>query len=511
MKLVKSVLLGSAVGFVAVAAAHAADLPLKAKPVEYVKVCSLYGAGYWYVPGTDTCIKLGGLMRFQMEWNANAGGVPLSQGGAVTGGRETRADTNELAYRSRVGISMDLRTQTEYGTLRSYLRGGFQITSPNDNGTANVYWDRGFLQFMGFTAGLAQSFFDILSYAPYGYANARILGGTGAVGINLFAYTMQLGNGLSFTLSLEDGGGNSAGTGSGGVTARDHLTINASATAFGLGSTTYDNAGNRFWDTVGALNLDQTWGSALIAVAAHDASGGYYGSTAALSTTAGHPDTKWGWAATGGFTLSNFLGMKGDSFGFQATFSEGAAGYATRNIGAWQLYGSGNNAAMGWLVEGVFRGTGTATDPFTSTQLTKVWDIGAIYEHLWNVHWRTSLYGGFSTVDYGAAATAMICASTTSSGAAVASPSVFGGAITLGSPGQCNPDFSWFWIGSRTQWNPHPDIDIGVDVAYTGLNTAFGGGLAALPANGARPAGTYTIQNQGIWTVMMRWQRNFIP
>ncbi|OYZ87138.1 MAG: hypothetical protein B7Y01_05015, partial [Xanthobacter sp. 17-67-6] len=60
MKMVKSLLLGSAAGLAAVAGAQAADLPVKAKAVEYVKVCSAYGAGYYYVPGTDTCLKLGG-------------------------------------------------------------------------------------------------------------------------------------------------------------------------------------------------------------------------------------------------------------------------------------------------------------------------------------------------------------------------------------------------------------------------------------------------------------------
>src|SRR5712672_4546314 len=45
MKMVKSLLLGSAAGLVAVGGAQAADLPVKAKPVEYVKICSLYGAG----------------------------------------------------------------------------------------------------------------------------------------------------------------------------------------------------------------------------------------------------------------------------------------------------------------------------------------------------------------------------------------------------------------------------------------------------------------------------------
>jgi hypothetical protein len=51
MKLVKSLLLGSVAGLAAVAGAQAADLPVaKAAPVEYVRVCSTYGAGFFYIP-----------------------------------------------------------------------------------------------------------------------------------------------------------------------------------------------------------------------------------------------------------------------------------------------------------------------------------------------------------------------------------------------------------------------------------------------------------------------------
>ena len=65
MKMVKSAFLASAAGLVAMSGAQAADLPVKAKPVEYVKVCSLYGAGFYYIPGTDICMKVGGYVRFQ--------------------------------------------------------------------------------------------------------------------------------------------------------------------------------------------------------------------------------------------------------------------------------------------------------------------------------------------------------------------------------------------------------------------------------------------------------------
>src|SRR5271168_1262904 len=69
MKMVKSLLLGSAAGLVAVTAGQAADLPVKAKPVEYVKICSLYGAGFYYMPGTDMCIKIGGWVRAEADYS----------------------------------------------------------------------------------------------------------------------------------------------------------------------------------------------------------------------------------------------------------------------------------------------------------------------------------------------------------------------------------------------------------------------------------------------------------
>src|ERR1700751_2587708 len=69
MKMVKSLVLGSAAGLVAMSGAQAADLPVKAKAVEYVRICSLYGAGFFYIPGTDTCIKLGGYLRVDTTFN----------------------------------------------------------------------------------------------------------------------------------------------------------------------------------------------------------------------------------------------------------------------------------------------------------------------------------------------------------------------------------------------------------------------------------------------------------
>src|ERR1700759_1519200 len=97
MKMVKSLVLGSAAGLLAMSGAQAADLPIKAKAVEYVRVCSLYGAGFYYIPGTDPCIKLGGYLR--VDGIANAGG---DYGGQFTGvGSAHNRLTNYYFARSR--------------------------------------------------------------------------------------------------------------------------------------------------------------------------------------------------------------------------------------------------------------------------------------------------------------------------------------------------------------------------------------------------------------------------
>jgi hypothetical protein len=490
-----------------VAGAQAADLPVKAKPVEYVKVCSLYGAGFWYVPGTDTCLKIGSYIREQVEWNAGNGGTPIGIGSTdgAASGRFDRTDTSQLSMRTRAGMSIDLRTQTEYGTLRSYFEGGFQASANNGTAPTNdvVYFDRGFIQFAGLTAGRIRSYFDINSFAPYGYSNVRFSSDTGALGLWGIAYTAQFGNGLSATISFEDGGSSSQGNNSGQNSSRGHLVTNMSmASQWGLGTTSLDNEGWKFPDVVGSLRVDQAWGYAQIAAALHDASGGYYqtGGTALAAgiQNNGHPGDAWGWAVTGGFTLNDVLGMKGDQFGMQAAYSVGASGYPTRANAASQIYGGNMSAGFNWVTDGVFSSAGANG----SIQLTSVWSINGFFQHFWNPRWRTSIYGGYVEVDYGGGALAIICPA----GAGTLAP--VGTALTGVS--NCNPNSSFWQMGSRTQWNPHPDLDIGVDVLWSHLNTAFAG-TATLAANGARPGGVYTIADQDVVSVLFRIQRNFLP
>ena len=100
MKMVKSLLLGTAAGLVAMTGAQAADLPVKAKPVQYVKICSLYGAGFYYIPGTDTCIKIGGFVRAEVDINSG-GSYAVRQSGAIG----SPVDPDLAFWRTRAGVT----------------------------------------------------------------------------------------------------------------------------------------------------------------------------------------------------------------------------------------------------------------------------------------------------------------------------------------------------------------------------------------------------------------------
>ncbi|MBB4015640.1 hypothetical protein GGR16_000646 [Chelatococcus caeni] len=69
MRVVSQLLLGGVAGLALAGGAKAADLPMtKAAPVEYVRICSVHGAGFFYIPGSDTCIKIGGRVRAEYRY-----------------------------------------------------------------------------------------------------------------------------------------------------------------------------------------------------------------------------------------------------------------------------------------------------------------------------------------------------------------------------------------------------------------------------------------------------------
>jgi len=512
MKMVKSLLLVSAASIVAASGAQAADLPVKAKPVEYVKVCSLYGAGFYYVPGTDICMKVGGYIRFQQDFGmgSNISAGPLN--GA--GGRMTRTDSQDYAMRTRAVATFDTRQQTAYGTLRTYLLMGFQQDSTVAPSTApNVYMTRGFVQLAGFTFGKATSFFDFVSTAAVAYnAGFNYAPDTGDAGQMVAAYTAQFGNGLSATISAEQsrrvGTVNTEFQGSGANGASNYNLASGNPNPDNLGGIPGGTtAGVGLTDIVGNIRIDQAWGSAQVSAALHDARAGYYTSAAngAILESNGHPDDKWGWAVSAGLRLNAPMIGPGDYFQGAVVYSEGAIKYAavTPSGSALNIW-NGNSMGFGFFEDGVFTNPGGVSP---SVQLTTAWSVFASYEHFWTPSLRTSIYGSYIDVSHNAAGNAAICTSFIGNGTGQT------GNPFSTSDAACNANWSSYTIGTRSQWNITKDLYVGLDVLYAKLNSAQvnAAGTATLPAIGAKPAGVYAVQDQDAWTATWRVQRDIVP
>jgi hypothetical protein len=506
MKMVKGLLLGSAAGIVAVAGAQAADLPVKAKAVEYVKICSLYGAGFYYMPGTNLCIKIGGYVRNQHYWNYGSTGTASNFTGVGSNNSRSNAGDHDYIIRSRTILTADVRHQSEYGTIRAYMNIGHSADSP---GAAALYANRAFLQFAGFTLGKASSYFDFYSSPAVAYLAAHPGSDTGDGGWHVAAYTAQFGNGFSATLSIEEPRRTAiwnSSVVSGGV-----------SQSFVVGNQPTSSYGNvNAPDIVGNLRVEQAWGAAQLMGALHQVRATYYGTTANGAVTNGHPNDEWGWVIGAGARIKLDQITPGSYFQGQIHYTEGAVRYLAHTpFGTTSSYarfdsgpvGTLGDLGLGWVMDGMY--TGATAPAGTSIQLTKGWGFNASYEHVWNPKWRTSVYGGFMAINYNSIASAAICAQPAN--AATASATALGTGNVGSYTGACNPDWSTWWIGSRTQWNITPAFYLGVDVLYTRLNSMSGSTVALGAAALSRPAGTYALADQDGVAVSFRAHYDFLP
>ncbi len=331
MKMVKSLILSSAAGLIAMSGALAADLPVKAKAVEYVKICSLYGAGFFYIPGTDTCIKLGGYLRAEIAVNTNSVYGGNYSGAAGANNRYSNAYT----WRSREDLTVDTRTATEYGVVRTFFDATFSWTSdtyagtgggssvyglvpgttngtlPNNAGTGvvaggvvGVYY--AYIQFAGFTMGKAISQFSApWSNYPGNNYDGLVGGGGTVTGVNQFTYTAQLGNGVSATISAQDqsayyqAGINNVFTTTQAAGVSQGLTAPLVSGTGAVGSSGY--GGTEYPDVVGMLRVDQAWGLFQLSAAAHNNRAAYYG----VTELSGNPGDKWGYAVQAALSIKN--------------------------------------------------------------------------------------------------------------------------------------------------------------------------------------------------------------
>jgi hypothetical protein len=503
MTLMKSFLLGSAAGIVAVASAQAADLPTKkAAPVEYVKVCNVGGITGWTLPGSDTCVKFsgyvtaqftGGNLNTQYNWGSLSDAVSAIENQGLTpsavlstaAGLDTRdtqrvliaasgAQNNTTYYRNTTGWStranfgFDMASNTAYGPLI----GHFDINVDASNGfdalqgapEPNIaYLNTGYLTWAGITAGKQQSFFSFTGGGD-NWANFFSPDRKGFNEPYLLAYTASFGGGFSATLSAESN--QTAGASGGGTNLTGSAGSNPANIAFG---------GEKWPDIVGALHVKQGWGEAQVSGVIHNVNAydiAYNG--APFNTVTGASgcgltgvlpcdaqQTKTGWAVDAGVKVNlPWLGA-GDNalltgeYGQSAVWYSGLCGEAM-----WGECGQTNGNGQPMFLPDEF------FNPITNQWSTPTtWSVTGLIEHHFTPQFYVDLegsVGGFRWSNMGG-------------GCNFALPSCL---LAQAAQGPLSPSGIAWLVGADLGWNPVTNLNFDIELMYMDLNQQRPSGFA---------------------------------
>ena len=477
MNVAKTVLFSSAAVLATAQIAAAADLPVrKAAPVDYVRVCDFTGAGFFYIPGTDTCLQITAQTRIEGLFISNSrvlNPIPGAAGRAfgVNSNIIPARDRDETGFLARARLGVDTRTQTAYGTLRTFVQ--YQIDrvqglylSGGLNGGANTFANqggnnaalrRGFIQFAGITAGRVQSFFDFYAdnYNYEGIANSDIAQ-------NVFAYTYTAGGGFSATLSLED------------RNARD-LPQNIGNILGGPSAlqTGARYAGETIPDVVGVLRYDQGWGAAQLSAAYHE----IQTTQGAFAGTNGQgfegKDTD-GFAVQAGVRVKLPMLAAGDDLWVQGAYQQGA--YLYQDSGAYMNQGFNSPAVGGFLhIDRDAIAIHTPGTPAGSYTLQKGegFSVLAAFNHYFTPNFHDVIFGSYEESSYGRAKNFD---------------------WTVGGLG----DASQYRIGNQLLWDPVKNLEFGLEFDYMKINQTLahdvGRVATALPSSVAKDPDAFEVR-----------------
>ncbi|WEK49331.1 MAG: porin [Candidatus Kaistia colombiensis] len=345
----KSLLLGSAAAIVLAGGAQAADLTV-AEPVDYVKVCDAFGAGYFYSPGTDTCIKVGGYVEFGTSF-----------GGGDFGGLNSNNNHWGNFY-TEVSMQLTASSVTEYGNLTGFI--DMRAKTGNKTGTGQdfadlvntdektAYVDSAYLELGPIKAGYFTSLFDF----GRGYDDTGMFGSDSTTDHIQLTYAV---NGFGLALSIED--------------QRDRSSVGYWEDALG------NEYGNKnIPDIIAAVTYSSGIFSAKVA-------GAYTNSAASLtyddSDNLIGAEGKAGWAIGGGLEIALDNVSAGDRFFVSAAYGDNANSFTGISGGTSVIGGLG-------LDENLFSAaTGTS------------WSALASYKHVWTPQLWSSLSGGYASFD----------------------------------------------------------------------------------------------------------------
>ena len=490
-------LLASASALVVGGVAQAADLPSrKAEPVQYVKICDAYGKGFFTLPGSDTCLKIGGYVRFETQYtpgqrivNVGAAGTAASPVISQVAGAQ---DTTGMEARGRV--ILDARTPTAMGPVRTYVRisdkvasgirntGGatnFQTTYPVNVATGNsLKLERAYIEWNGFTFGNWGS-----EYAGLWPSGAFVGSGDFAAGwtngVKGIAYTAKFGGGWTAAVQIDD--------------RTDAGPANNSAATTGLlapvnANQQYNHTPLNGYNLVGVLRYEQAWGGAEIngMVGNNSTSDGplLQANTGSANPLLGSK-TYSAWAVNSTVQINLPMIAAGDALFLNAGYGKGALGYAGAPD-AWNtlVSDSTNRRVLGGVLVAPSNLQVTSMTPGgapLSYGQTTAFVVEGIFSHYWSAQWRTHLGASY---------------------------------MKLGTPTAINPVGGFnTQLGNSSVWDvkanliysPVKDFDIGVEGIYGRINTSI---------QNVNPATAFALAGQpglkeGNWTSRFRVQRGF--
>ncbi len=381
-----------------------------------MKVCSAYGAGFFFIPGTDTCLKFGGRVRADYAYvtaKDQFSGVSAANVATVSKAKDA---ANTLGWEARGALNFDARTSTAWGTVQSAasLRlarttGVLGVDYGASSTSAGATLEYAYVRFAGFTFGASRDNYAFMPSLTYGAGHWCSF----ANGAKQIAYTATFGGGVSATIALQDHQDTSVGGQN------------------GVGGTIY-NVYNTAPQVNANIRFDQSWGAIQLM--------GAYNDVSANTVTDSYDKNKGVYAIGAGLKVNLPMLAKGDALYLTANYANGMTEYTTnwtsfkssayrRDVGGYTM----NHASY------VFETTGIET--------VKSWNIAALLEHYWAPQYRSVLFGTYGQLDAPNGAKARAWNGTSGFG-----------------------DATVWNVGTNFAWLPTSRMEIGVEVIYARVN-----------------------------------------
>nr|WP_235999987.1 porin [Bradyrhizobium uaiense] len=286
----------------------AADVPVAKTGVGYVNVCDVYGPGYFYIPGTRTCMNIGGYVRTDLTTGDTTRGSDIGsfRNGILPGASDR--GTYKDAENFEASVNFKAKTATDWGVVNSFVNYRIDYATAasqtaTTSGMPSIALDWGYVEMNGFKIGRDETAYNFLIYNNI----FRIFEPFVDYKVNQAAYTANFGSGLTATVSMEDP--------TTGGSMRSNTPPSAARTRRSGASFVYGSMD--LPDVIGNVKISQPWGAAQLSVGYHQD----YGSPATPYTANGY-----GGQAAVSFNVPT-LGA-GTRVSFQGAYSLGATALA---------------------------------------------------------------------------------------------------------------------------------------------------------------------------------------